>query len=568
MNNLKHLRLLWAVLPLLMGATGCSSIYSWNKTADRSVDDSLAEVRPPENQSTVPPEIHQALLPPLRPPLPAAPSAPPEVRFDLTVNNAPARQVFMGLVEGTPLSMLVHPDVNGTVSLNLKDVTIGEALEALRRVYGYEFKRDGSRYFISPRGLQTRMFPVNYLNLNRRGKSDLRVVSGELTRSAGTSGSAASGGASSGGNTADKAGIHVETDSKADFWVEIEGAVKAIIGLEAGRTVVASPQSGIIVVRAMPDELRVVEDFLGLTQQSINRQVVLEAKILEVELSSGFQAGINWTQLARNGNTTVTASQTGGGTLLNSGASEIVGNAGNLNPATGTFTPVSGSDTSAFGGIFSLAIQARNFAAFVELLQTQGRVQVLSSPRVSTVNNQKAVIKVGGDEFFVTGVTNTATTSGTQTVVTPTVELTPFFSGIALDVTPQIDDLGNIVLHIHPAISQVSEQNKTLRISGEDYSLPSALSSIQESDNIVRAASGQIIVIGGLMKEGSTDEDSSVPLLGDIPLLGNLFKHKSVSRIKKELVILLKPTVINSAETWGDMANETQKRIRDLRSEQ
>jgi MSHA biogenesis protein MshL len=312
----------------------------------------------------------------------------------------------------------------------------------------------------------------------------------------------------------------------------------------------------------MPDDLRLVEEYLGVTQGSMNRQVILEAKIVEVQLKDGFQSGINWAGIANKNGKTYTIGQVGGGTSLSStGLSEIFGNTGNLNPATGTFSAISGTESSAFGGVFTLAVKANNFAAFFELLKTQGDLNVLSSPRVSTMNNQKAVIKVGTDSYFVTKQDSTASTvsGGSPTIST---ELSPFFSGIALDVTPQIDEAGNINLHIHPSVSEVSEKQITV---ASNQTISTALSSVQESDNIVRASSGQIIVIGGLMKEASTEDNASVPLLGDIPLIGNLFKHKKVTRIKRELVILLKPTVINVGQDWNDAAGESQERIRKIR---
>jgi MSHA biogenesis protein MshL len=189
----------------------------------------------------------------------------------------------------------------------------------------------------------------------------------------------------------------------------------------------------------------------------------------------------------------------------------------------------------------------------------------LSSPRVSTVNNQKAVIKVGGDEFFVTSVTAGTAATLSSAATSPSVVLTPFFSGISLDVTPQIDEGSNIILHIHPAVSEVVQKSKAFQISGEDFNLPLASSSIQESDNVVRALNGQIIVIGGLMKEGSTDQDASIPFLGDIPILGNAFKHKRVARIKKELVILLKPTVVDNNQVWENAIQSSEGRMQKLR---
>src|SRR5581483_7504684 len=196
-------------------------------------------------------------------------------------------------------------------------------------------------------------------------------------------------------------------------------------------------------------------------------------------------------------------------------------------------------------------------------LESQGEVQVLSSPRVSTVNNQKAVIKVGTDEFFVIK-QDVTQGSAVGTLPTVTTELAPFFSGIALDVTPQIDDSGSINLHIHPSVSDVTGKTITTATGSVTTQLPTARSSVQESDNLVRAVSGQIIVIGGLMKEATTDERASVPFLGDIPLLGNLFKQRKIVRVKRELVILLKPTVVTTGQ-WGEEVKDAHERMKKIR---
>ena len=537
------------VLSLILSACQ-SNPYQWSDTSARAIEQDLNATRQPVQAGVPPADVQQALLPPFPGSSSGRPAAVAESRFDLAVNNAPASQVFMGLVENTPYGMVVHPDVTGTMSLNLKNVTVDEAMLAIRRVYGFEFTREGGRYYVHGRGgLQSRVFPVNYLNLTRRGKSDTRVTSGELTQT-NTAGAA-------GASTSERvSSIRVETDSQADFWKELKESLTTLIGTEAGRQLVVNPQASTVIVRAMPDELRLIEEYLGITQLTLNRQVILEAKIIEVELSDGFQTGINW---ARAG--TSTFSQTGGGTVFGgSGLSEIAGSGGTL---LGNLP--NSLATSAFGGVFSVATNAGNFAAFIELLKTQGSVHVLSSPRVSTVNNQKAVIKVGGDEFFITGITNTPLTNGTSTVFSTEVKLTPFFSGIALDVTPQIDDSGNIILHIHPSVSEVEQRDKSYTINGFNSTLPLAASTIRESDNVVRAASGQIIVIGGLMKEGTREDDASVPFLGDIPLLGNLFKHKRITRIKKELVIMLKPTIVDHGQVWGQAVDETHERVQNLK---
>ena len=539
---------------------GCqSNPYQWDSQTAKNVEGAMSDAaRESAGKPQVPADISQALLPSMdgRPAGDAGKLLEP--RFDLSVNNAPARQVFMGLVEGTPYSMVVHADVSGTVTLHLKNATVPEAMEALRAVYGYDFRRDGNRFLILGRGMASRIFPVNYLNLDRKGRSLTRVSSGELTQSGGTTGAA---GTTPAASSSSSSSVRVETDSKSDFWKELQESLAAIVGTANGRKVVVNPQAGIVVVRAMPDELHMVEQFLGITHATVNRQVILEAKVLEVELKDGYQTGINWAAIGTNS----TFGQVGGGTIFNGGGvSEIAGQSGNLDPGT-AFNDISGTLASAFGGVFSVAVKTADFAAFLELLKTQGNVHVLSSPRVSTVNNQKAVIKVGGDEFFVTSVTGGTAATTTTAATSPTVILTPFFSGISLDVTPQIDDASNIILHIHPAVSEVVQKSKAFRVSGEDFNLPLASSSIQESDNVVRALNGQIIVIGGLMKEGSTDQDASIPFLGDIPILGNAFKHKRVTRIKKELVILLKPTVVDNNQVWENAIQGSEGRMQKLK---
>ena len=451
--------------------------------------------------------------------------------------------------------MVVHPDVKGTITLSLKDVTIDEALSTIRQMYGYEYRREGMRYMILGQGMQTRLFPVNYLNFKRKGMSDTHVSSGELNKNGSSTSSHAT--------VTQQRGINVETSSESDFWLGLSNALETLIGNEDGRRVVVNPQAGLVIIHALPSELDSAYKFISMMQNNVNRQVMLEAKIIEVELNNGYQAGINWAGLKNVDGYDVLASQVGGGTLLNGyNISNLNGLTGRLDPSN--YAGVDSTLTSAFGGMFSIAVNGAGFSAFIELLKTQGDVKVLSSPRVSTVNNQKAVIKVGGDEFFVTGVSNNETVSGGVTINNPEVELTPFFSGIALDVTPQIDEDKNIIMHIHPTVSNVDQRDKNFIVSGEVFTLPLAFSNIQESDNVVRAKSGQIVVIGGLMKEAATEENASVPILGDIPMVGNLFRHKKMVRIKKELVIMLKPSVIEQASDWNQTLGTSHSRAREM----
>ena len=191
----------------------------------------------------------------------------------------------------------------------------------------------------------------------------------------------------------------------------------------------------------------------------------------------------------------------------------------------------------------------------------------MSSPRISTVNNQKAVIKVGHDEYFVTDISSDTyggdNTSNNSTDLT----LTPFFSGVALDVTPQIDANGGMTLHVHPSVSEVVDQNKQLSLRGELQTIPLAYSTVRETDSIVHAESGQLIIIGGLMKNNIANEDAGVPILKDLPGIGSLFRHsRSVSR-KSELVILLRPQVINSQDDWTSVIEASRQRIKAMSPE-
>lgn len=323
-------------------------------------------------------------------------------------------------------------------------------------------------------------------------------------------------------------------------------------------------QSGVVVVRGLPAELRAAADFLEAIQANVQRQVILEARILEVELSDGFQSGINWAAIRNNAKETAVF---GFGRDLSGTVTSVSSRSGTATTGTGAGANITqtfaDTMTANMAQSFTVGLFSQDFTAFIDLLKTQGEVHVLSSPRVSTVNNQKAVIKVGSDEFFVTNVDSTTTTSAATTQQV-NVELTPFFSGVALDVLPQIGRDGDIILHVHPSVSEVSEQVKNISAAGSNFSLPLAASTIRESDTVIRARDGQIVVLGGLIQTRYVDEDSGVPGLRDIPLLGYLFKHKTRVKRKSELVILLKPTVVSSNNVWTEQIKRSSPTIRSL----
>jgi MSHA biogenesis protein MshL len=228
---------------------------------------------------------------------------------------------------------------------------------------------------------------------------------------------------------------------------------------------------------------------------------------------------------------------------------------------------------AAAGTLFGLAFQASNFAALITFLETQGNVHVLSSPRIATLNNQKAVLKVGNDELFVTNVASATTTSQgvQQTSTTPTITFQSFFSGVALDVTPRIDEDNNIILHVHPSVSLVQQVAKSVTLSSgggttQNFSIPVPRSSIQETDSVIRAQDGQIVAIGGLMTQAQVSDRSQIPGLGSIPVAGNLFGDSNKVSQKRELVILLKATVVHSDKDWQEDIQQSRERMQNLRS--
>lgn len=541
-------------------------------SADRYVTDyaARAERRPrTETPASVPaPTLAPpALTPaPTSAPAPLRNEAPADSRFDLVVNNAPAAQVFLQLGKGTSYNILVPPDMGGTITLSLKQTTTTEALEALRELYGYDFRITGNRIFVYPNTVQTRMFKINYLPGRRVGASDLRVSSSSIGQAGPTAGATAAAntaaGVLPGSNTTTTGGTSrgvdtssVRTTSDTDFWREVKDSLGSLVGNEGGRSVTLNPGAGVIVVRATPAEMRQVADYLRAVQLTIERQVMLEAKIVEVKLSRNTQTGVNWSlfQGIQSGSKAGAIGAAPGVSLRNSG--NLVNSEATINPGSSVITETLGR------GFYGLAFQSANFAALLSFLETQGDVQVLSSPRIATLNNQKAVLKVGSDELFVTNVTTTQTSSGSSTTSSPSLTLQPFFSGIALDVTPQIDESGTVMLHVHPTVSVVAEKEKTIDLGNlGSYKLPLATSSINETDSIVRVRDGQIVAIGGLMQQDSMIDRSGVPGLSDLPGVGGLFRYKASSNNKHELVILIKPTVITEdGQGWPEVEVATPR---------
>jgi len=506
--------------------------------SERLFEESLEQS---QNKVAPPPSVQAALIPPLD----IAGSSGVGPRFDVAVNDMPARDFFLSLMQSAGQNLLVHPEVTGNITFSLSNVNLEEVLAAVRDSYGYDYRRTSYGYQIQPNQAITRTYDLNYLNVQRLGTTDTRVSSGQVTSSDNT-------GVGVGGTTTSSTSSTVNasqllTSSNVDFWAEIREVIAMMIGAEEGNQVVVNPQAGLLVVRAASADQQAVENFLRQAQRNLQRQVILETKILEVNLSDGFQAGINWSFLQGQKGISL------GGFATTAGGVNIPN------------IPLEGPD--GIGGVFGATFDFGNFEGVVQLLETQGDVRVLSSPRISTLNNQKAVIKVGTDEFFVTDVSTTTTSlAGGTTAPDLDITLTPFFSGISLDVTPQIDENDQITLHVRPTVSRVQDQNKSIQLGSADnvFNLPLALSTARQSDSIVRARSGQVVVIGGLLENRNSNDDANVPWLSKLPFAGALFQQQRKSLEQTELVILMRPQVVND-QVWLDELRKSSESFRSTR---
>ncbi|QUM79003.1 pilus (MSHA type) biogenesis protein MshL [Moritella sp. 5] len=447
-----------------------------------------------------------------------------EPRMDIAAKSVSARQFFGSLLKDTKYNLIVSPDVSGRVTVVLNDVTIAETMDEVSDMYGYDIQRQGNTYRVNGAGIRTEIIPMNYLLMKRNGSSNSSISSGYLT-DGGSSGSSSSDGNddnssdNSSSSTTSK-GTDISTQTDTDYWTELENTLLGLTANERNTQVVISPQAGLVTVHGYPKDIRKIKDFLNKAEEHLQRQVLLEVKVMEVTLNDGYEQGIDWN----------------------------INNAGVKTKSSFDFNASDITDIASGAGVLTLA--GNDFSAAISLLKTQGDVNVLSSPRVTALNNQKAVIKVGSDEYFVTGYSTTASTSADNDRIDRNIEITPFFSGIALDVTPQIDSDGGVLLHVHPSIIEVSDSTKTISPGdGQPIVLPLAKSEVRETDTVVKAKSGEIIVIGGLMKTANKDLVAKVPFLGDIPWLGELFTRRSQSVQKTELIILIKPVVIDQ-NTW------------------
>jgi MSHA biogenesis protein MshL len=399
----------------------------------------------------------------------------------------------------------------------LRNVTLDQVIAALRDTYGFDFQKTSYGYKVAPNQLTTRVYRLNYLNLERSGSSKT-TVGGDDSNTVTTSFAASS-------------------DITSGFWAGIQTSLNGFISPNdaIAEPVIINTQTGLVVVHATTKEHNAIARFLTDAELILQKQVIIEAKIVEVTLDHEYRSGINWSFFNDNFGTESTSAGIGLSADNINGIGDV-------------------------GGVFNLSLSLDNFTSMLQLLDYQGDVQVLSSPRVSTINNQKAVIRVGTDEYFAT-VSSAQASDDEDASSSTTIGLEKIFSGIALDVTPQIAEDNSVTLHVRPTVTEVVEKTKVLNINNEAVTLPLAYSNIRESDSIIRADSGQIIVIGGLLQQKQDVGSTGIPWLNKVPVVRSLFNQDREAQRKSELVILLKPTVYDDETTlneFDDVLNRLQ----------
>jgi MSHA type pilus biogenesis protein MshL len=400
--------------------------------------------------------------------------------------------------------------------VNLKQVTLEEMLDAMLNPIGLTSRREGGVIRVERPRVQTRVFTVNYIASQRSGNAGLSSTAGASgaggSSAGGGAGGATGGGATGGGSSSGGSTSSVGSTDTFDLWGELEGTLTTFLS-ENGRLVM-SPTAGLVAVTDLPENVMQVARYLDLVQGSVQRQVMIEAQILEVTLDDTSRTGVDWSQIPYQLSLPglgATTGSLGGGAILTQAAG------------------------GAAAGVLNLGLAAQNgLRLLVSALESQGDVSILSSPKVSTLNNQKAIIKVATDDVFFTRTTQREPLTG---VVTETVTPNTITEGLVLDVTPQIGE-DAITMNIRPSISERLGE----RTSSTGDTVP--ILAVRASDTVVRVRDGETVVIGGLMHTRQSRTRSGVPGLQRAPLVGRAFRSETVEADKIELVILLTPTVL------------------------
>jgi len=499
--------------------------------------------------------------------------------FNVTVRDVPVADVLFVLARDAHLSLDISPKVVGQVTLIAVDQTLPQILSRIAEQVAMRYEFRDSSIVVKPDTPFDRQYKIDYVNIERESKSASNISTQIQAGSNGqvTIGTGASGGGSggSGDTTNNNSTAQLTSSTRNQFWRSLTQNVKALVGdgtpLTTGATggpqlsaaspaaasaessfVVANAETGLLVVRATARQHERVQQYLDVMLRSAHRQVLIEATVAEVQLSDQYQQGINWQKL--NSGSFKATQQPMGPAPLPGGSVPGSGPGGITYPPSNT--PLPNPSLLVLQYVSAPGSFLGNVSAAVSLLESFGTVKVLSSPKLSVLNNQTAFLKVVDNRiYFTINVQVTpGTTVGTQPVVTYTSTPATVPVGFVMSVTPSIDESGMVSMDVRPTISRildyVNDPNPALAQANVISQIPEIQT--REIESLLRVKSGDIAVMGGLMQDVINKSSDEVPFVGRIPWLGNLFKYRNDSHTKSELVIFLRPVVIRDASLDGD----------------
>lgn len=512
----------------------------------------------------IPQPVQQAGLPP--PPRPV----PKQETYSVTVFKVPVQSLLFALARDARINIDVHADVRGEVTLNAINQTLPQILSRIGKQVDMRYELDGPNLAVLPDTPYLKNYRIDYVNIARNSRSDVSIA----TQVASTGAAGVINSAGGGGGGTNNSTTQVSNISNNQFWetlvqnirdtlAEAEratpeggaatetgsgaGAATATAagGASAGRSasrgavsVIANPETGLIAVRATSRQHERVQEFLDLVMASAKRQVLIEATVVEVQLSDQYQQGINWAGLRRGATGFSLLQQPIGGPLPSG-----------IAPGT--------SQGLFIGNYVNAGSGVGDISATIQLLESFGKVKVLSSPKISVLNNQTAVLKVVDNRvYFLLTATTSAPQVGVPSVTTYTSELHTVPVGFVMSVTPQIADSGEVTINVRPTISRiigyVQDPNPALAAAVVPVVSNVPVVQTREMESVLKVSSGQVAVMGGLMQDSINNLKDSLPGVNRLPVLGDALSSRNETATKSELVIFMRPVVVREASLNGD----------------
>ncbi len=576
--NMNKKSLLW-LLPVLVA--GCAHQPPFTPSQGH-IDSNQAEKAAVAPGNIPKPVKSAAYLPPPKP-------KAKEQTYSVVVNDVPVREILFALARESKLNVDIHPGIMGNVTLNAVDQTLPAILERISKQIDLRYKVENGVLSVTPDIPTLRTYKVNYVNMDRDTSSSIGVAAQIASPSTGTgtSGGSSSGSSSLSGNSSSTT---VTSKSRNNFWdlladniriilkttktqtanteeraaraeairvsqeerlKQVEAVSKAGAGaeklfqeafksqtttFETKDEVILNPVAGTVTVMATERQHGFIQQYIDTVMASVQRQVLIEATIVEVELNDQFQAGIDWSRLGT------------GGTLGSTPGTAAAGKGFTFKQSLGG-AATTGNELVV--GFLNTSSPLGNLAASLRLLETFGNTRVLSSPKLMAINNQTAILKVVQNLVYFTIKADTTTNQiNSQTTYTTTPQTIPV--GVWMSVTPQVHENNSVTLNVRPTISRtfgkgIQDPNPALKSGSTTIESIIPQTQLREMESVLQINSGQTVVLGGLMQDDISRNTDSVPGVSRIPLLGKLFQGKDDTSKKSELVIFLRPTVIPNA---------------------